>query len=420
MSIVKGFCEEFGVSLEKKNYVNNCLTLLAYRFGYQEIQIPMLEFATSFDETVVGKSPWPEWNSKGIFSFQIANYHDSYDEKPEMQNVLLIPEGTTSVTRWLGDKINANDYSYPIKMFYNLTCYRNEIINQLSNTKKREFHQFGCEVLGTDCIQSDCEIISILFESLEFFKVKSSSIRIRINDISIYKKLCSESKISLDDSILLKENVDYLAECKAGKHPEESEETYNTIIENLKKYKLSDNVLKKWKLILDENSGKITDEMYRVFGADYYEVFDSLKTLQENFLKYNKNIFIDLCVIRSHEYYTGLSFEVDVICGDKQYIEIAGGGRFDRLVSSFVKEEGIIVPCTGFAFGTERLIAMLDDLNLLSNKRVLKMYYNFDNQDCYNFPKDDSVEEYFHLYNELRKNDSFNIYISYNKDGKRK
>ena len=79
---------------------------VAYKYCYDEIKIPIIEYFTSFDEDIVGKSPWPEWNSKGIFSFEIENYYDSYLEKPTVEKVLLIPEGTTSVTRWLGDKIN--------------------------------------------------------------------------------------------------------------------------------------------------------------------------------------------------------------------------------------------------------------------------------------------------------------------------
>lgn len=415
MPKVKGFTEEFGKCLEKNNYVNSALTGLAYKFGYEEIQIPLLEFSTSFEEDVVGSSPWPEWNSKGIFSFKINNYYNSYDEEPEEQKVLLIPEGTTSVTRWLGDKINASDYSFPIKMFYNLSCYRNEVINELSKTKKREFHQFGFEILGTNCIQSDCEILTILFDSLEFFKVKKSNIRIRVNDISIYKRLCSESGISTEASIDLKEKLDYLAECKAGKHPEETEDTYQSIVEKLKCYNVPQNVYEKWELILKEKSGKITSKMYEVFGVDYHEDFDNLSLVQSNFLKLKKNIFIDLCVIRSHEYYTGLSFEVDVIYKDKKYIEIAGGGRFDRLVSNFVEKE-MVVPCTGFAFGTERLVGMLDDLGLLSNNKQLKLYYNFDNEYSYNYPIDDSIENYLSLYNELKAKKRFNIYIDYNKN----
>ena len=60
MPMVKGFDESYGKYLMEKNYIDNSFQKVAYRYGYNQIQIPILEYSTSFDETVVGKSPWPE------------------------------------------------------------------------------------------------------------------------------------------------------------------------------------------------------------------------------------------------------------------------------------------------------------------------------------------------------------------------
>lgn len=383
---------------------------VAYKYCYDEIKIPIIEYFTSFDEDIVGKSPWPEWNSKGIFSFEIENYYDSYLEKPTVEKVLLIPEGTTSVTRWLGDKINNNDYTFPMKIFYNLNCYRNELINSLTENKKREFKQFGYEILGTNCIQSDCEILNIVFDSLEALGIDNTNVIIRINNIEIYKLLCNESNINDTDSIILKEKLDYLAECKAGKHPEKFKKTYKDILEFLENYNISDEVLAKWKLAINNKSGDINDLFYKVFGEKYTKLFDELRELKSNFEKENKNLFIDLCVIRSHEYYTGISFEVDVIYTDKKYIEMAGGGRFDRLVSNFItKNKTFIVPSTGFAFGTQRVIKMLNELGLLDNMESLKLCFKNDSEVIY--PKNNSISSYFEEKNKIKKDDFINIFV---------
>lgn len=76
---------------------------------------------------------------------------------------------------------------------------------------------------------------------------------------------------------------------------------------------------------------------------------------------------IDLCVVRSHEYYSGIAFEVDINQGGQSVVEVAGGGRYDKLVGHFIQAEDgpSIVPSTGFAFGVERLITFLDQLDLL-------------------------------------------------------
>ena len=77
---------------------------------------------------------------------------------------------------------------------------------------------------------------------------------------------------------------------------------------------------------------------------------------------------IDLCVVRSHEYYTGVAFEIDVITADEAFVEVGGGGRYDKLVSHFAPGSPVsTVPATGFAFGLERLVHLLNRLDLLGD-----------------------------------------------------
>lgn len=382
MSCLEGFNERFGTILKEKDYINRVFTNIAYTFGFEEIQIPLLEKASTFSETIVGKSPWPEWNEKGCFFFDINNYYKDYNMPPKKEKVLLIPEGTLSVTRWLGEKLDNYKVELPLKMYYNLTCYRNELINEISDFKKREFGQFGYEILGSNNIFSDMEIISLAFHSLFNLGIDKSKIRIRLSDINIFAILCKESSINEDDVYVLKELLDYYAECKAGKHQEKLHDTYKKIINILNNNSISKDFYKKWILLIENNTGEITEELYDVFGKKYHKYFDELKEIQKVYLKENLNIHIDLCVIRSHEYYTGISFEVDVLNENgKNYIEIAGGGRFDRLVTNFITNKDskeLIVPCTGFAFGSERVLAMCKDLNIFKNKKSVETIYNFD------------------------------------------
>lgn len=412
MPIVSGFNEEYGDSIKKTNYIELKLMSVAYKYCYKEIKIPIIEYFSSFDEKIVGKSPWPGWNCKGIFNFEIKNYFSSYSEKPKSENVLLIPEGTTSVTRWLGDKINNNDYTFPMKIFYNLNCYRNELISTLSEDKKREFKQFGYEILGSNSIQSDCEMLSVLFDSLRCIGIDNTKIRVRINNIAIYKMLCDETGINEDATIILKEKLDYLAECKAGKHSEKYQVIYNEILDFILKYSNNDRVINKWLLVMNDNSGNIGKKFDKIFGSKYIKLFDELRELKNEFKNQGMNLFIDLCVIRSHEYYTGIAFEVDVLYANKKYIEIAGGGRFDRLVSNFInKTDGktFIVPCTGFAFGTHRVVKMLNELGLLDNMENLELCFKDNSEIIY--PKDERISSYFEELNKLKDGNFINIFV---------
>jgi histidyl-tRNA synthetase len=60
---------------------------------------------------------------------------------------------------------------------------------------------------------------------------------------------------------------------------------------------------------------------------------------------------LDLTMVRGFEYYTGPVFQI--LAGDQN---VAGGGRYDGLVSS---QEGHSVPACGFAISVEPLIALL-------------------------------------------------------------
>jgi histidyl-tRNA synthetase len=86
-------------------------------------------------------------------------------------------------------------------------------------------------------------------------------------------------------------------------------------------------------------------------------------------------IRIDPSVVRGLEYYTGPVYEAeltfDVTNEDGQVVRfgsVAGGGRYDGLVSRF---RGEPVPATGFSIGVSRLVTALKNLGKLDAAEVL-------------------------------------------------
>lgn len=63
---------------------------------------------------------------------------------------------------------------------------------------------------------------------------------------------------------------------------------------------------------------------------------------------------------RSLEYYTGYMFQIEVARNGAQPLVIAGGGRYDDLLSDIGSPEP--VPAVGFALYTERLLAATREL----------------------------------------------------------
>ncbi|WP_146751245.1 hypothetical protein, partial [Pseudomonas aeruginosa] len=105
-SPLAGMADLFGQALRQKQFVIAVLNEVATQHGYEPLEIPLVERATSFAEDVVGRSPWPEWDQRGCLYLTVPDYSASYDHSPVETEALLVPEGTISVTRWLGRLIS--------------------------------------------------------------------------------------------------------------------------------------------------------------------------------------------------------------------------------------------------------------------------------------------------------------------------
>ncbi len=369
-----GLHDLFGLALRKRDCLSRIFSDIVRNCGYEQLEVPLIERASSFSEGIVGESPWPEWDKRGCFYINILDYSGNYEKIYEKNEALLIPEGTVSVSRWLGRKIDENPrFQFPLKVFYNnLPCFRNELVDTLSSSKRRQFNQFGVEILGSSNVMSDVEILSLSFVMLEKVGINKTDITARISDVRIFSALAKECGIVHKDSLTLKEAMDTVAECRAGKKPERRVEQERIFWGVIDRYTLSDVQKNCWKTIINHQSGMIHKEIFDLFPSEYHGVLENLNNVRSVFLSQGLNVKIDLSVVRSHEYYTGLSFELDVKVEEVKYVEIAGGGRYDKLVGNFVNNTTLSrIPSTGFAFGIERVIEMLEKTGFF--KKEVKM-----------------------------------------------
>ncbi len=364
-SPLTGLDDLFGLSLRKRLFVTTTLSNLVQLHGYEQIEVPLVERATSFSEEVVGRSPWPEWDERGCFYLSIPDYMGSYDSSPRSTEALLIPEGTISVTRWLGRMLSEQPaMTFPVKLFYETPCFRNELIDTLDVRKKRQFTQFGPEVLGAPPGNADIEAIYLIAACLESLGVDRSGIRVRVGDVAIFNRLVIGSGINPDSAIALKEALDGIAECKAGKRPERMPQLVECVEDLLGRAKVAAPWREKWlRLVRGLDS---TDPLADVDDEVVQHHLTNLRTLVGILALLGVAIDLDLCVVRSHEYYTGISFEIDVRQAGQVFVEVGGGGRYDKLVGHFIADLAAPpVPATGFAFGVERLVGLLESLDLL-------------------------------------------------------
>ncbi|UUY05716.1 ATP phosphoribosyltransferase regulatory subunit [Svornostia abyssi] len=362
MESIAGFTDRYAGELRRRRYLAASFARVAESFGFEPLEVPVVENADAYDERVVGLSPWPEWNPKGVFELAIPRYVDAYDDEDGADRAVLIPEGTLSVTRWLAAELRgtsdpANADGLPRKIYYEVACYRNELLSTLSPQKGRQFTQFGIEVLGSGDILSELETISIAAEGLRSIGVSDAAIAFRISSNALFSGLAAESGLDHPSSIELKEALDTIAECKAGKRAERLEGTVRELLNLLEACNVSSESLALWQYIVDRPFGPVTDRDRLRLGDAHAEHLDRIDQIARAVAELGVRVDVDFCVVRSHEYYTGVTFEIDLVSDSgERAVEVGGGGRYDRLMGNFLQDApGAVVPCSGYAFGLERL-----------------------------------------------------------------
>ena len=414
---ITGFRDIVGQEVRLRTYVSNKIGELFQKWGYDQIIFPLVERASSFSEEVVGGSPWPEWDKRSVFYLHIHDYKDSYKELPTQVPSLLVPEGTISVSRWLAKQLVSNKNEkdlFPIKVFYITPCFRNELTSKLSPTKGREFNQVGVEILGTSNILSDIEVLSLVYEGFRSIDVPSECITIRVGSVEVFNFLCSESNVDEKTRIDFKNSLDTIAEARAGKGTERLEPEIKKLFTVIKNMNLSEKLIKKWEIVCGTYTEAIDEKTMDILG--YNDSINDLNKLASVFQESNIKCFIDLSVVRSHEYYTGIVYEVDLKIDDTIFVEVAGGGRYNKLISKFLAGKEYQIPAVGFAYGLERLVEFFK-LVQKSNKGNYSVNYWVDSkgadQVLYSNPK--KVPEVINLLSfaekERNNNSRVSIYV---------
>lgn len=282
------------------------------RYGYQEIRIPTFE-ATDLFQRGVG-------DATDIVQKEMYTFLDKGG-----RSISLRPEGTAGVVRSYIENGMAS-WTSPVRLWYNITAFRYENVQK---GRYREFHQFGCEVFGSEGPVVDAELISLL--ALFFEEIGLGQTSLRINSIGC--PVCRESY-----NQLLKDHIRPHLATMCPTCNERFEKNPLRIIDC--KEKQCQPVTKSAPALLDH------------LCPDCQAHFDGLcRQLDELGITYQ----VDRGIVRGLDYYTRTVFEfVSEHVGTQG--TICGGGRYDGLIESI---GGPHTPGIGFALGVERLLMEL-------------------------------------------------------------
>jgi len=397
-----GFRDIFGYEARLREFIAAKISEVFQLWGYDKIELSVIESMDSFNERVVGGSPWPEWDQKCSFRIDIRDYVDTYSSEPVFSQALLVPEGTISISRWLANQIDTEQdlqAGFPLKVYYVVSCFRNEPIANLSATKTRSFTQVGVEIIGTLSHYANLESIMLVASGLEAVGVPQNHIKIRLSDIRVFNHLCKKCKIPYRETIILKEIFDTIAESRAGNDTKRLVNGLAKANEVLSAHVTDAKTRSQWDFCLAGTRQSISDQ--ETMFLECSEALGDLNSIANELNELGIPAVIDLAVVRSHEYYTGIVFEIDVAVDNQIIVEIAGGGRYNKLISKFSKKN-IEVPAVGFAFGLERICHLVESLQK-STKLEIRFWLD-------EFPVDvilygrGSVHQLVKLAQQLRKN----------------
>ena len=355
-NIPKGTRDFSPVEMAKRNYIFDTIREVYSLYGFQQIETPAMESL----QTLMGK--YGEEGDKLLF--KILN---SGDYLSKVSDEELTERNTLRLAARLCEKGLRYDLTVPFARY--VVMHREELqlpfkryqvqpvwrADRPQKGRYREFYQFDGDVVGSDSLLNEVELMQIVDTVFSRFGVR---VQIKINNRKILTGIAEvigaadkivDITVAIDklDKIGL-ENVN--AELKADGLSDDQIAKLQPIItlEGTNEEKLS--VIQG--VLADSETGlKGVEEMRFILDA----LGSSLKN----------EIQLDLTLARGLNYYTGAIFEVKAL--DVQIGSITGGGRYDNLTGIFGMPG---ISGVGISFGVDRIFDVLNALDLYPKDSV--------------------------------------------------
>ena len=356
-SIPKG-TRDFGpLQMARRNYIFDTIRSVFRLFGFHQIETPALENLS----TLMGK--YGEEGDKLLFKVLNSGDWRCALDAEQLQN------GTIgALTSKISEKGLRYDLTVPFARF--VTQYRNDIsfpfkryqiqpvwrADRPQKGRYREFYQCDVDVVGTDSLVSELELIQIVEE---VYRRLGVNVCLKLNNRKILSGI-AEVVGAADKIVDITVAIDKLDKIGLEK-----------VNEELAERGLTAEQIAKLQPILNM-SGSTCDKLTTLrqvlasseTGMKGIEETETIFSLCEA-AGVKLNIELDLTLARGLNYYTGAIFEVKAL--DVQMGSITGGGRYDNLTGIFGMPG---VSGVGISFGADRIYDVLTELNLFPEEAL--------------------------------------------------
>ncbi len=251
----------------------------------------------------------------------------------------LRPELTASIARAAATRMNAAS-SHPHRLYYNANVFRRPAPN--THNRQQEFYQAGVELLGVGGAIADAEVLLLLTDCMQ--RLGLSDLHLILGEAGLTRSLLSSFPDPVRDPV--REAIAQLDRMTLEAMP------------------LSDD-LRTLALTLMDLRGKPEFVLQNVaalnLNPSQQDAVNNLKSLIEllhqSFGDLRPNLILDLSLIQTFDYYTGIVFELVHSSATGQQT-LGQGGRYDQLLSLY-HPQTLNIPGIGFSLTLEALQQVL-------------------------------------------------------------
>ena len=355
-SIPKGTRDFSPVEMAKRNYIFDTIKEVYALYGFQQIETPAMESL----QTLMGK--YGEEGDKLLF--RVLNSGDYMskltDEELNERNSLRLSSKicekglrydlTVPFARYV--VMHREELQMPFKRYQIQPVWR---ADRPQKGRYREFYQCDADVVGSDSLLNEVELMQIVDTVFTRFGVR---VQIKINNRKILSGIAEV--IGEPDKIVdITVAIDKLDKIGLDK-----------VNEELKADGISDEAIEKLQPIIalsgtNEEKLQVISEVLATSELGMKGVEETRYILDMLNGTLNNEIQLDLTLARGLNYYTGAIFEVKAL--DYAIGSITGGGRYDNLTGIFGMPG---LSGVGISFGADRIYDVLNGLDLYPKEAV--------------------------------------------------
>ena len=361
-SIPKGMRDFTSEVMFRRNYIFETVKSAFECYGYAPIETPAMENIG----TLTGK--YGDEGDRLIFKvlnsgdyLSKANLDDNTTSKSltkQISEKALRYDLTVPFARFVVQ--NRNEITFPFKRYQMQNVWR---ADRPQKGRYREFYQCDADVIGTDSLLCEVELVQLYDDVCSQLKIPNV-------DICINNRKVLSGMVELMGATDLFEDVvitlDKLSAIGLEKVKEE------LLTKGVKSESLSIlDAFLNTKTVSDLSSLLEQSEIGKKGLEELQFVIDNVTKLGLQ----SANLVFDITLARGLNYYTGCILEVKA--NDVKIGSIGGGGRYDDLTSNFGLKD---ISGVGISFGIDRIYLVMEELNLFPKNIDIStqvMFVNF-------------------------------------------